>query len=219
VTSLTADSAKIDQINLVDNRVTARIWQPGEWRMTSAQGCSGELTVREVPTDQPLIGSWKVTFPENLGAPSDIVMKTLADWTTHENPGVRYFSGTARYHLDFTLSPNLANNENQVILDLGEVKEVAEVHVNGHHAGILWKNPTQADITKMIRPGLNRLEIAVTNVWNNRIVGDLNQPEHPPITRTNIMSKFNAKSPLLPSGLLGPVTLRFPVTAITQIQR
>jgi hypothetical protein len=219
VTSSTEDSTAIDTIDFKDDRVTARIWKPGTWQLTSALGRSGEMAVREVPPDQPLKGPWKVAFPENLGAPSEIVMETLADWTTHENPGVRHFSGTARYHLDFTLSKTLAESGNPVILDLGDVREVAEVIINGHKAGILWKQPNQADITKWIRSGENHLEIAVANLWNNRIVGDLKHPDQPPVTRTNIKGKFNPKSPLLPSGLLGPVTLRFPVSATARIQR
>ena len=215
----TTNSTMIDSIDLDDDRVTARAWQPGKWQIKSALGRSGEMVVREVPPDQPLNGPWKVSFPENLGAPSNIVMETLVDWTTHENPGVRHFSGTARYHKEFTLSKSDSENGNPVILDLGDVREVAEVIVNGRSAGIIWKQPNRADITALVRPGENQLEIAVTNLWNNRVVGDLKNPDQPPVTRTNIKNKFNPKSPLLPSGLLGPVNLRFPVTTTARIQR
>ena len=114
---------------------------------------------------------------------------------------------------------SLPENGNPVILDLGDVKEVDEVIVNGRNLGIAWKQPNRIDITAAVRPGGNQLEIAVTNLWNNRIVGDLKTPDQAPVARTNMKGKFNANSPLLPSGLIGPVSLRFPVTATTEIER
>ena len=219
VTPSSTEGTAMEVIGLVGDQVTARVWRPGNWRLESALDRKGEITVREVPADQPVTGPWQMTFPENLGAPSGIVMESLIDWTTHPDPGVRHFSGTARYQTKFTLSASLAKSGNPVILDLGDVKEVAEVSINGRNAGILWKQPNRADITALVQPGENRLEIAVTNLWNNRIVGDLNNPAQAPVSRTNIKNKFKANSPLLPSGLLGPVSLRFPVTATTRIQR
>jgi hypothetical protein len=145
-------------------------------------------------------------------------METPADWTTHNDPGVRYFSGTAQYQKSFTISASRIEKGGPVILDLGTVKEVAEVTVNGRNLGIAWKQPYLVDITTAVRPGENQLEIAVTNLWNNRIVGDLKNPDQAPISRTNMKARFNANSSLLPSGLLGPVRLRFPVTATTRIR-
>jgi hypothetical protein len=221
VTGTTPPAGDHTAIRILGHRqdtVTAEVWQPGKWRIESARGGSGELAVGEVAPDQPIAGPWQVLFPENLGAPSDIAMETLTDWTAHGNPGVRYFSGTARYRTGFTLA-SLPESGNPVILDLGDLKEVAEVTVNGRNLGILWKQPYRIDITAAVRPGGNRLEIAVTNLWNNRIVGDLKTPDQAPVSRTNLKGKFNANSPLLPSGLLGPVSLRFPVTATANIQR
>ena len=219
VSSPHAGSPAIEVLGFDDDKVTARVWQAGDWQVESAKGLKGSIAVREVSADQSVTGPWQVSFPENLGAPSSIIMETLADWTTHDDPGVRHFSGTANYQTRFKLSSSLAGSGNAVILDLGEVREVAEVRVNGHNAGILWKQPNRADITARVKPGENLLEIAVANLWNNRIVGDLKHPDKPPVARTNLKNKFNAKSPLLPSGLLGPVTLRFPVTTTATIQR
>jgi hypothetical protein len=211
--------AAIQILSLEQDTVTAKAWRNGKWRIESAQGRSGEIAANEVPADQAIAGPWQVSFPENLGAPPQITMETLADWTTHPDPGVRHFSGTATYRTSFTLSADPTAGGNPVVLDLGEVKEVAEITVNGHNLGIAWKQPNQIDITTAVQPGENRLEIAVTNLWNNRIVGDLKKPERAPVTRTNLKGKFNAASPLLPSGLIGPVTLRFPVTVTTRIQK
>jgi hypothetical protein len=219
VTSPAADQKAMEVLALERDTVTAKVWQPGKWRIESARGASGDIAVSEVAPDQSIDGPWQVEFPGNLGAPPSIVMDVLADWTAHADPGVRHFSGTARYRIPITLSPGHCADGKQVILDLGDVKEVAEITVNGRNLGIAWKQPYRIDITTAVRPGTNQLEIAVTNLWNNRIVGDLKRPDQAPIARTNLTRKFKPNSPLLPSGLLGPVTLRFPVTTQTRIRK
>jgi hypothetical protein len=191
--------------------VPVRVSRPGTYRVESARGRRGEIVVGEVPADQPVAGPWRVTFPKDLGAPGEIVMETLADWTGHTDPGVRYFSGTARYHTRFMLPDSFSAAAGPVILDFGVAKEVAEVTVNGRKAGVLWQAPSQLDLSGFVQAGENQLEISVTNLWNNRLVGDLQDPSQAAITRTNLKDRFTAASPLLPSGLLGPVTLRFPV--------
>jgi hypothetical protein len=120
---------------------------------------------------------------------------------------VKYFSGTATYQNTFTLK---AIPKNPIILDLGSVKEVAVVTVNGKQAGVLWKEPYRIDISSLTQSGENQIEIAVINTWNNRLVGDASAKPEERITRTNLSNKFNPKSPLLSAGLLGPVVLKFP---------
>lgn len=93
-------------------------------------------------------------------------------------------------------------------LDLGEVAEIAEVSVNGTSIGILWNVPYRTDVTRLLKAGANRLEVNVTNLWHNRIVGDLRSPEAGVHTRTNLKHMFRADMELLRSGLLGPVVLR-----------
>ena len=93
-------------------------------------------------------------------------------------------------------------------LDLGDVRDVAVVRVNGKQAGILWKAPYRVDISSLVKAGENHVEIDVTNQWNNRIVGDQQPGVEQRITKTNLVTKFHATSPLLPSGLLGPVLIQ-----------
>ena len=124
-------------------------------------------------------------------------METLIDWTKFPDPGVQHFSGAATYRNKFTLG----STPRSLVLDLGSVKEVAIVRVNGKEAGVLWKEPYRLDIAPLVRQGENQLEITVVNTWNNRIVGDLRSASVRPITRTNLVNKFNPNSPLLPSGL------------------
>src|ERR1019366_892843 len=93
----------------------------------------------------------------------------------------------------------------KVFLDLGLVKEIAEVSVNGKPVGgILWKPPFRADVIAVLKPGDNRIEIKITNLWPNRIIGD----EQPSATKRYSWldyRPFKANTPLQESGLLGPV--------------
>ncbi len=149
-----------------------------------------------------LSGPWTVTFQPGRGAPDRVVLPQLADWSKSAEPGVRYFSGTATYRQTFKLPAKPAKG---LVLDLGEVRELAEVIVNGKSAGILWKPPYRADLTGLTQPGANTLEVRVTNLWVNRLIGDA-QPGAKPITFTALKT-YRADAPLRPSGLLGPVTL------------
>ena len=129
----------------------------------------------------------------------------LASWTGNADPGIRYYSGTATYTGRFPL-PERLDASQPLYLDLGDVREIAEVRVNGQNLGILWKKPFRVALGAAARTGWNQLEVAVTNLWPNRLIGDQQLPPEKRLTRTNI-TKFKADSPLLPSGLLGPVTI------------
>jgi hypothetical protein len=94
----------------------------------------------------------------------------------------------------------------RVLLDLGEVRETARVWVNGREVGVLWKAPFSLDITSEVMAGANTLRVDVTNLWPNRLIGDQSLPAAKRFTHTNI-TKFTSGTPLLPSGLLGPVLL------------
>ena len=93
-----------------------------------------------------------------------------------------------------------------MFLDLGNVRELAEVRVNGKSCGITWSPPFRVDITAAVKPGANKLEVDVVNFWPNRIIGDAGLPKEQRRTRTNIR-KLTARTPLITSGLLGPVWL------------
>ena len=91
-------------------------------------------------------------------------------------------------------------------MDLGTVKNIAEVKVNGKDAGVLWKAPFRTkDIATLLKPGVNELEIKVTNLWRNRMIGDVQPGETRPVTA--VRRFYKASDELLPSGLLGPVVL------------
>ncbi|GAB2606376.1 glycosyl hydrolase [Spirosoma areae] len=147
-------------------------------------------------------GNWKVSFQEGRGAPAQTQFNQLASWSENTDAGIKYFSGTATYENTVNV-PTVAKNK-QYVLDLGEVKNMAEVLVNGKNVGIAWKKPFQVDITDALKSGQNTVQIKVTNLWVNRLIGDAQPGVTNKITFTT-MPFYKADSPLLPSGLLGPV--------------
>lgn len=148
--------------------------------------------------------NWQVNFQEKRGAPATATLPKLASLSENTDAGIKYFSGTATYRNTFDL-PALKKGE-RMLLDLGDVKNLAEVIVNGKNLGILWKTPFRLDVTEAIKTGKNEVEIRVTNLWVNRLIGDQQPDVTNKITFTT-MPFYQANSPLLPSGLIGPVRI------------
>ena len=149
-------------------------------------------------------GPWQLEFQKDRGAPEKgIRLKELKSLTEMSDPGVRYFSGTVSYRTRF----NVKDAKNVVELDLGEVKNIAEAILNGKNLGVVWKTPFVLNVEDVIRKGINTLEIRITNTWPNRLIGDAQADTEHPITYT-AFKFYKAEDTLLPSGLLGPVTLR-----------
>jgi hypothetical protein len=168
-------------------------------------------TARELdePADRPLMalaGPWNVAFQPNRGAPAAITVDTLRSLSENPDSGVRYFSGTATYTKRFTLPPDAKKVGAHLALDLGDLREVAEVSLNGHPLGILWNPPFVLDITGAVRPGENQLRVKVANLWVNRLIGDAQPDVETKYTFTTIPT-YEANAPLRASGLLGPVQI------------
>jgi hypothetical protein len=117
-------------------------------------------------------GPWEMSFPPDMGAPSSIRLAELESWTLSADDGVKYFSGTATYTNTFQAPENWFQEGAKILLDLGAVRDVAEVSVNSTPVEILWKPPYQVDVTGVLRNGSNLLQIKVTNQWTNRQIGD-----------------------------------------------
>ena len=165
-------------------------------------------SVSNYPTLKPQLelgGGWDVSFDPKWGGPAKIRFDELTDWTKHAEDGIKFYSGTATYRKNFAL-PAAPDKDRQLILDLGVVREVAEVRVNGRDLGVVWTKPARVNITSAVKAGANELEVTVVNLWPNRLIGDASLPAKERFTETN-MRKFVATSPLLPSGLLGPVRI------------
>jgi len=212
----------------------------GAYELKLASGRTAKAEVRDVPGSIAFNGPWQVKFPAGWGAPAEVQMEA-GSWTANTDTGIRYFSGTATYGRDFEVPKDRLGSNLINYLDLGKVKNLAEVTINGKQAGILWKPPFRLDVTRLLKPGCNRLEIKVTNLWVNRMVGDEQQPDDsewmPPHRQCNDATGqgikhipdwvwtggprpqkgrytfttwkfYNRDTPLLESGLLGPVTLQ-----------
>jgi hypothetical protein len=178
--------------------------QPGIYKLSLSNGKSAEIKVAPVQRREIAAANWKIAFQPGRGAPvREQPVKAFRSWTEDENPGVRYFSGTATYST--TVAVHAGAGE-RAALRLSDVHEICTVRVNGKEAGTIWAMPYVLDITDMLKDGENRVELAVTNLWPNRIIGDAQPSAKERFTHTNIR-KYKADSPLLPSGLIGPVML------------
>jgi hypothetical protein len=170
-----------------------------------------------------IAGPWEVAFDPEWGGPERVTFPQLEDWIRHSEPGIRYYSGKAAYHRVFDLPP--AAPGGRLYLDLGVVKNLARVRVNGREAGIVWTAPWRVEITDLVRKQGNELEIEVVNLWPNRLIGDATLPPEKRRTVTNVRTydtmasgaygcqkcearrKSGQGAELLSSGLLGPVRL------------
>ncbi|MFY9233839.1 MAG: glycosyl hydrolase [Fimbriimonadaceae bacterium] len=219
------------EIALAGSRYTLTPWKPGSYVGATSRGRQIKILVKESPVILALGGPWDLRFPPGWGAPLSVKLPRLISWPDHANPGVRYFSGSANYSREFSVGPGVIGKDRTIVLDLGKVKNFATVKLNGKALGVLWKEPFAVDIGKAVLPGKNRLEIKVTNLWPNRIIGDEQLPpdvewngaslkawpqwlvkgEPRPKTGRFTFTTWrfwNKDSPLLESGLIGPVVIR-----------
>jgi hypothetical protein len=170
---------------------------------------SANVPSRTVPDrlEKPLTtieGAWQVRFQPNRGAPDAITLDALGSWSDSADPGVKYFSGTATYSNTIDAPADWFASGARVWIDLGDVKELAEVSVNGKSLGVVWKRPFRVDATSALKPGANSLEVKVTNLWVNRMIGDRQPNAAKQYTFTRPVF-YKADSALVKSGLLGPV--------------
>jgi hypothetical protein len=201
-----------------------------------ASGKQETLTSNTTDTTE-IKGPWKVTFAPKLEQSFDLDFPELIDFSKHTNKSVNYFAGTATYRKQIKLNAKALGRNKRIVLDLGEVNDIAEVRVNGKSAGVLWYPPYSVDITSLLRKGENSLEILVTTNWANRLIGDeqepadfewgndrgenlgramqaypewfiSNQPRPSKGRKTfSVWYYYRKDSPLKPAGLVGPVRL------------
>jgi hypothetical protein len=195
-----------------DRQTTALAALPGTYELQTAAGKTRQLTIAAVPRPQVLAGTWEVRFAAGWGAPEQTTFATLTDWTTHSDPAIKHFSGVAIYRKVFVVGPTQPPDlKLRTLLDLGEVRDLATVRVNGQPLGTLWLPPYQVDITSALKPGENQLEVEVVNPWNNRLLGDAALPPGQRRTYLQAPGAFKKNAPLLPAGWLGPAVLRHAV--------
>lgn len=193
-------------------------------------GDTRDVQVQSVPSAVDLAGPWQVEFQPDRGAPAAATFEQLMSWPASSDSGIQFFSGTAKYQKQFELPAELLQPEISLELDLGTVCVIAEVTVNGKQVGTLWRTPFKISLDGLARVGVNQLEVSVTNLWPNRLIGDARLPGDVerkrgivkrwpdwllnPSDRDSGRIGFPAyqhwdkDSQLKPSGLLGPVKIR-----------
>jgi hypothetical protein len=219
------------ETHLADDRSPCvRAWRNGEIDLATAQGKVLHAAAHDLPAPREIIGDWQLNFPPNWGAPPSVTLDRLISWTDHTNDGVRYFSGTATYEKNIEIGADELQAGHEIWLDLGAVKNFAQVTLNGRDLGLLWKPPFRVNVTSVAKPGVNALVVKVTNLWPNRLIGDEQLPadcdwdgdqlrawpqwllagKPSPTGRLTFTTwrHWRKDSALLTSGLLGPVTLR-----------
>jgi hypothetical protein len=152
--------------------LTVEAWQAGSYQLKTASGRRLQVEVPALPAPQEIAGPWDLRFPPKWGAPERVTLDKLVSWSEHADPGVKYFSGTATYTKTITVPRETIGKDRRIYLDLGKVKVIATVKLNGKNLGILWKSPYRVDVTGILKAGDNALEIGVTNLWINRMIGD-----------------------------------------------
>jgi hypothetical protein len=210
---------------------------PSEIEINFSDGTRQTKPLAKNRAEQVLNGTWTLNFLDGRGAPSNFKMKELKLWQTVEDPTIKYYSGTVSYQSQFDISE--IEPAETMVLELGEVYDLAEVSVNGKVAGIIWKKPYQLNITSLLKKGNNNIEILVANRWINRLIGDefiktdlkyeisnnkfttgklLELPlwlGSATIMRTDgrytftTWKHYSSADPLVNSGLLGPVKITF----------
>ncbi|MGA8668967.1 MAG: glycosyl hydrolase, partial [Terracidiphilus sp.] len=150
-------------------------------------------------------GPWKVSFQSGRGAPESTTLNELVSWSDSAGPGIKYFSGEGTYTNTIQAPSDWFRKRSHLWIDLGDVKNLAEVTVNGKSLGVVWHAPYRVDVTTALKPGTNEISVKVVNAWVNRLIGD----EQPGATKYTFadVKPYKANSPLLPSGLLGPVAV------------
>jgi len=188
--------------------------------------CPPSIDLSNVSADAPIPcenilevdGPWEVDFPKKRKGPGKVEFENLISWPEAEDDRIRFFSGIATYVKEINISEQYLANARQIFIDLGHVREVAEVYVNDRSAGITWFKPYRLNITELVKPGVNTIRVEVANTWANRLAGDAKLPEYERISHSNVVRLPNAwaipmkdipnaEFGLMESGMMGPVSV------------
>ncbi|HNY39528.1 MAG TPA: glycosyl hydrolase [Bryobacteraceae bacterium] len=216
--SISGPSDGLEIIGRTGQGAQMRLWRQGKYQLQSSANNRLIVDATE-PSSLALPGPWEVRFAPGWGIPESVTFDRLVPWNEHPDEAIKYFSGTAVYRKSFQLDAKRAKRPLRV--QLGDVKHVAQVRLNGKPLSVVWTAPWSVDLSGAAKPGTNVLEIEVTNTWMNRLIGDASQPESKWRTKTIVRREpdfkgrypqcrgYVATDPLTPSGLIGPVELQF----------
>ena len=158
-------------------KLRVQLFKPGRYELQFANGKTRKFDVPEIPQAVEATGPWQVQFAPGWGGPAQATFDKLISWTSHSDPGIKYYSGAATYRTSFNVPRALLKGDRLLYLDLGNVQVMAEVKLNGKNLGLLWKPPFRVEVTGAAKAGENELEVKVVNLWPNRQIGDEQLPE------------------------------------------
>lgn len=235
--SVTKSNPDINYSFSESGQIQASISKNGKYNIPLSSGEPWTINVTDIPEPFKIDGPWKVIFNEKSGYGGTVTFNELTDWKDHPIDSIKYYSGTATYQKTIIIPDELVADDIDAVLDLGTVSIVAEVIINNENAGVSWMPPHHLSIGAYLKPGENILEIKITNQWSNRLIGDeryapndggyklgphratdLTMPEwyvnnEPrPVGKRNTFTTapfYKEDSPLMPSGLVGSVVIRF----------
>jgi hypothetical protein len=179
VTIITADGLadNVSTVKFSSDSLFLMASKNANYAVRTESGLVSNVSVTDLPADTVMATNWKVTFPVESGINSPVTFPTLTSWTRNTDKQIKYFSGTATYSKDFVLTAAQLASNNFPYIDLGTASNFAEVVLNGKSLGVMWKPPYKVDITDAAIVGLNHLEIKVTNTFQNRMIGDEQEPD------------------------------------------
>ena len=174
--------------------------------VTSGHSNTG-LLKRDTESEEritPINGEWNVYFDPHWGGPGEVTFSKLTDWTLHIDPRIRFYSGTAVYRKEFSLSA--PKSDERIFIRFPHLASLARIWVNEKEAAIVWCSPWEADITEYVREGENSLKIEVVNSLMNRMIGDASLPQDKRYTYA-YPEIATSTDKLVPSGIIDEVLL------------
>jgi hypothetical protein len=193
-----------------EKSIVARVTQPGTYTLEWSDGTQTSFTEENPKSERSISSSLSLKFNKPWGPVEPVKIKSLKSWTDFDNDKIKYYSGSADYSGTFNLVKTDIIKK-KIYLDLGNVQEIAEIHINDRFVGISWVAPFVLDISGFVKEGMNKVTIIVTNSWTNRLIGDSYLPAEKRVTGTNIL-KFEGDEKeefLRKSGLTSTVKLIF----------
>jgi hypothetical protein len=213
----------IDARRVSDGTIAFGASSPGRYELRLSDGSTRRVKVSPDPATVDLTGPWEVRFPRGWDVPVRQEFATLHSWTDSVDAATRSFSGVAVYAKQFQVTGSQLAPGQRVLLNLGGVREVARVYINGQDAGLSSFAPHVLDVTDVLRHGGNSLLIEVANTWLNRLIADDLLPEDQRKTHVNLPGPIAGQrwrdAQPMPSGLLGPVRLCFPAEVLVNLKQ
>lgn len=163
-----------------------------------------DISALAQPEHQTLIGESGWDFhgvglgPGSHPEAIDMKLSSLEDWTMNDQ--LKNFSGRGQYTTTFNVPQSLLESHHRIVLDLGDVGDVAQISINGTHGPNLLLKPYVADVTPLLHAGENTLQITVVNALFNSLSAQGRSADYYP-------EQTDTANGLLPSGLIGPVRL------------